>query len=235
MSLYNDLRFRPANLRQTVAVEDAGHPSMTERARSAFRGRHRAIAAPRKSYSFLAGAGSLRTAADDFFRFTRAIVGGRYGVEEQRRFLADGGTSSTGISNGFRTTIQYVTESDLTIVVVTNLQAGSADLLLRDLPRLATGELVALPKSPYPAFRPLSRGSQAAFAGRYRLGGDIESLSFDPDGTARLGDYVLLPMRGDSLFSPQDYTTVVPIRDVDGRVTGLQWGAPPGPFFPREK
>ena len=113
-----------------------------------------------------------------------------------------------------------------------NLFTGAADLLRRDVPRLAAGETVSAPQVPKLQTAAVPPELRKRWEGSYQVPTGPEPLRFEPDGKlAWLGEWVLIPTGDDTFYSPQDYATVKVKVGQGGAVEGLDWSAVDGTYM----
>lgn len=233
--LLEEIVLAPAGAVHTV------HPSpgrlIEGRAQSYFRGPAGPLAAPLKDLSFLVGAGALFSTPRDLLAIQQALLAGRYGESARRSLLEeDGGLDWNGLTNGYRAFADHHAGPKLTVIFAGNLFTGAADLLRRDVPKIAAG--LTLPPLQMPKVQPVA--VPAALRGRYE--GVYEIRAGDPDSReelrftstegslARLGDWLLIPTGDGTFYSPQDYGTIQAVLGKDEAIEGLDWTTPGGSF-----
>ena len=178
--------------------------------------------------SFLVGAGSVWSTADDLDALLRAVRAGRFGDGVRQSFVHDGGIAWNGVTNGFRAFADWHADSDVTVIYTGNLVSGAIDRVRRDVPRLAAGE--AVEPEPPPAVAPVrvDEATLRSYEGTYQLrpGSPLEVRAIP--GGLRVNDWVLVPTAERRFFSPQDYATVEIVLDDAGRPERLDWGIADG-------
>ncbi|HSN87836.1 MAG TPA: serine hydrolase domain-containing protein [Thermoanaerobaculia bacterium] len=204
------------------------HPSprrlVPGRAPSHLRGVRGPVPASLKDLSFLVGAGSLFSTPRDLFSILQALLAGTYGQEARQSLIREKGVSWNGITNGYRAFADHHLDGKLTVIFTGNLFTGAADLLRRDIPKMAAGEAVKAPQVPKVDPKPMSAALQKRYAGLYELRpGSQEPLEFGGPDEAWLGDWRLIPTSDTTFFSPQDYGTVHMVIGKDGAVEALEW------------
>ena len=179
---------------------------------------------PAKDFSFLVGGGSVYSTPADFFQIMRRLVAGGYGEAARQRLSAQNGDLSwNGVTNGYRAFADYRAASDITVIFTGNKFTGATDLIRRDLPRLANGEVVAPPTVPQVRPYPLSADLQRRYAGSYMIGSPTP-MTFTSPTFAMVGSYPVIPTSDTTFYSPQDYLTVRVETDLAGQVAALLWG-----------
>lgn len=179
---------------------------------------------PAKDLSFLVGGGSVYSTPEDFFRMMRRLVAGGYGEAARQRLAAQNGDLSwNGVTNGYRAFADYQAGTDIMVIFMGNRFTGATDLIRRDFPRLARGELVSAPVVPHPTPHALSARLQRQYTGSYQINSPA-ALTFESPAFAMVGSYPVIPTSDTTFYSPQDYLTVRVERDSTGAVTALVWG-----------
>ncbi len=211
-----------------VRAVHTAHPSprrlIPGRAPSHLRGARGPVPASLKDLSFLVGAGSIFSTPRDLFSILQALLTGTYGQEARQTLVREKGVSWNGITNGYRAFANYHLDVKLAVIFTGNLFTGAADLLRRDIPKMAAGEAVKAPQVPRVEPKPMSAALQKRYAGFYALRpGSQESLSFGGPDEVWLGDWRLIPTSDTTFFSPQDYGTVHMVIDKDGAAEALEW------------
>lgn len=183
---------------------------------------------PWRDLSHLVGAGSVFSTPRDLLAILQALLGGTYGESVRQSLMDDGGLSWNGNTDGYRAFADHHPGQKLTVIFTANRLTGAADLLRRDVPKIAAGEAVPPPQIPkvqpvaaLPALRGRSEGT-------YELFGTHEELRFDgPEGTlAHLGNWPLVPVSEDTFYSPHDFGMVKIVAGKDGAAEALDWTSP---------
>lgn len=231
--LLRTLVFDPAHVRG--AWDATGAEPLPAHAASYLRAADGPMPADGPDLSFLVGAGSVYATPRQLFGVVRALVSGAYGAPARSALVDSTGQFYwNGVTNGYRAFVTYDSAGDVTVIATLNLLTGAADLLRRDLPRVARGEQV--PPAAIPSFRAaaLTPSEWCALAGAYaRADGPAVPLERLSPTLLRRGTYLLIPLGGDRFLSTQDYADVGAARSGEGAVTALVWG-PGGPRFERE-
>ncbi|MGI9519104.1 MAG: serine hydrolase domain-containing protein [Pirellulaceae bacterium] len=176
--------------------------------------------AAEKDYSFLIGAGALFSTPRDMWAIARALVNEEFGPTAKRRLLRGGRLGWNGITNNFRAYLEYDSQTDLTVALVSNQMTGANDLVRQNIPRIVAGEDVPEPQVPQPEFISVPAEVLERYAGQYDIGGPMP-VRFR-DGALYANDWMLLPISETRFFSPQDYATVEVVLDDDNPVA-LDW------------
>jgi CubicO group peptidase (beta-lactamase class C family) len=184
-----------------------------------------------RDLSFLVGAGSVYSTPRDVLAIMRRLTSGGYGASARTALVRDNGLRWNGITDGFRAFADWDVATDVTVIFTGNLFAGAADLVRRDIPRIARGEQVGPPVVPKVTLRPMRGVARARLAGASFDVNPPQPLKFESDSVASLGTWLLFVTSDSTFYSPQDYATVRVVVGADGEVEALQWGE--GPRFAR--
>ena len=191
------------------------------------------LARPRRDLSFLVGAGSVYSTPRDVHAIIRHLTSGLYGETARAALVRENRIRWNGITDGFRAFADWDAATDISVIFAGNLFAGAADLVRRDLPRIARGEDVSLPIVPKPTLRPMTRPARARFTSASFDVGSPQSVVFESDSVAAFGSWLLFVTSDSTFYSPQDYATVGVVVGANGEIEALQWGE--GPRFTRVK
>lgn len=182
--------FEPAGMRDTLDPD--GRELVARRARPYVPGRERLLNAPLQDLSFLAGAGSVVSTAEDLLRFLRAYRDGTFGAEAWASTQGGAAGHWTGASNGFHSFVDHDPDTDTTVVFTGNSYGRAAGELRTALPRILAGEDVLA--APRPAVIAVDVALLARYTGRYqsRPGSfwSVEVLA----GELMIADVVALPI-----------------------------------------
>ncbi len=226
--LLDEIVLRPAGATHT-ANADRMQPGRAS-------GHLRGLDGPRRTsrdLSFLVGAGSVFSTPRDVLAIIRRLTKGGYGATARTALVRDNGLRWNGITDGYRAFADWDVATDITVIFTGNLFAGAADLIRRDMPRIARGEQVDPPVVPKPRLRPMRGAARARLASVSFDVNPGEPIRFESDSVAALGSWLLYVTSDSTFFSPQDYATVRVVLGADGSVEALQWGE--GPRFARVK
>jgi CubicO group peptidase (beta-lactamase class C family) len=185
----------------------------------------RPVNAPLKDLSFLVGAGSVWSTAEDLERMVCTLCDGGYGDLARQTLVHESGFHVNGATSGFRAFVDWYREPELTVVFTGNLMTGVADLVRASVARLASGERLAPPEPPTMVPVEVAHETLERYEGSYRLrpGRDLQ-VSAVPGGL-QIGSWILVPTGERTFVSPQDYATITFIMGGDGRPVRLDWTA----------
>ncbi len=216
--LLREYVFNPAGMKDST--EFKGETILPRRAQEYFLEPLGWVHAPLKDYSFLVGAGSVFSTAHDVFRFGESVTNGTYGASVKKELTDETGFGENGVSNGFRCYVD--TEKDFGFVVISNLQSGANDLLVRDLPRILQDKPVTPPVPPNFNFIKLSREQMKEYVADYKFPKFTNTVILTDDQLIS-GDYKIYPIGKDRFFRLADYATLTFVRNADGTIKGLEW------------
>lgn len=129
--------FRPADMASSSDLD--GRSLLPGRAKSYVPGRDGLLNAPLRDLSYLAGAGSVVSTAEDLLAFHRAYRDGTYHPAAWSSLQGDGPTHWTGASNGFHAFLDHDPDTDLTVVFVGNTFGSAPGQLREALPEILGG------------------------------------------------------------------------------------------------
>jgi CubicO group peptidase (beta-lactamase class C family) len=226
--LLEDIVLRPAGATHTANADrpQPGRPVGHQRGPNGLR-------PTRRDLSFLVGAGSVYSTPRDVHAIMRHLTSGLYGETARAALVRQNQIRWNGITDGFRAFADWDASTNISVVFAGNVFAGAADLVRRDLPRIANGEQVPLPMVPKPSLRTMAAPARARFTSASFDVGSPQSVVFESDSVAAFGGWLLFVTSDSTFYSPQDYATVRVVLDATGEVEALQWGE--GPRFARVK
>jgi CubicO group peptidase (beta-lactamase class C family) len=181
------------------------------------------INAPLKDLSFLVGAGSVWTTAEDLDRMVRCLRDGAYSDKAQENLLHPSGFHSNGLTSGFRAFADWHREQDLTVILTANLITGAADLVRDAVPKLAAGDEVPPPEVPDLTAVAVDQADLQKLEGSYQLREGRNLNVHAIPGGLMIGTWVLIPRGRLTFVSPQDYATIQFTLDEEGKPTKLTW------------
>ncbi len=187
--------FEPAGMKDTFDVDH--RTLLAGRARSYVPGRDGLLNAPLQDLSFLVGAGSLVTTAEDLVRFLKAFRDGTFGQAAWFSTQGPGPAKWTGASNGYHAFLDYDPETETVFVFTGNTFGGGAGQLRTALPKLLAGEDVAPRPRPAETVE-VDAARLAEYVGRYE---------------SRPGSYWTVELRGNELLIAD--SVVLPISQTE--------------------
>ncbi len=187
-------------------------------------------------WSWLVGSGSLYCTPRDLLRWTHAVL--RDGFVDRKRHDDPFGWAvrerhhqrvieQTGrIPAGYAAKVSYLPDSDLTVIVMANLQSEAAYRLADDLESIAVGDTLA--PLPSRATHSLEQSQVEGLAGRYEMfPGFVLTVRAQPDGAwlaGPEGDFMPLDAQSpDRFFFRLLQVPVEFVRDSTARSTALIW------------
>jgi CubicO group peptidase (beta-lactamase class C family) len=218
--LLQEYVFNPAGMKDSTEFD--GEAILPRRAQEYFLEPSGVVHAPLKDYSFLVGAGSVFSTAHDVFRFAESVLDGTYGAGVKKELGEKGVFAENGVTNGFRCYVKVDAEKDFGFVVISNLQSGANDLLVRDLPGILQDKPVSPPSPPNFSFSRLSTGQLREYVGAYKFANFTNRIVLKGDQLIS-GDYKIFPVGKDRFYRLADYATLTFVRNEDGTIKGLVW------------
>jgi len=102
----------------------------------------------------------------------RALLGGTYGESVRQSLMNDGGLIWKGNTDGYRAFADHHSGQKLTMIFTANRLTGAADLLRRNVPKIAAGEVVPPPQIPkiQPMAAPFGLAARPPSGPRWREG-----------------------------------------------------------------
>jgi CubicO group peptidase (beta-lactamase class C family) len=199
--------------------------------------------APYLDWSIKTGNGSIYSTIEDLYRWDRALYTEKvlkknsltqmfkeeYGWFSGKR-LNRNVVRMNGRSPGFNSDLQRYIDDDVCIVVLANNYVPTASVIANDLAKIVFGEPYETPKFVKPA--PLDPKILDTYVARYQFGPDF----FVPNGIYSIqrkgerlqmvapgADATLVPQTETEFFDRPFWSTVVFVRNNEGKVTHLLW------------
>ena len=218
--LLQEYIFLPAGMKDTVDFN--GEMILRRRAQEYYLEPAGIVHAPLKDYSFLIGAGSVFSTARDVIRFGESVMNGKYGQAVEQALSHEGVFHENGVTNGFRCYVMIDSQKDFGLVVISNLQSGANDLLVRDLPNILQDKPVSAPKVPGLKLVRISAERMKEYVGAYKFEGFTNNITLSSNQLVS-GDYKIFPIGVDRCFRLADYATLTFSRNANGAIKGLEW------------
>jgi len=219
--LLREYVFAPAGMRDSLDFD--GEKIIDRRAQDYYLSPDGLINAGLKDYSFLVGAGSVFATAGDLDRFAQAIVDGRYGEAAKARLLTGETLAGSGSTNGHRSFIEIEKNKKWSYVVLSNLGAGSVDLIQQGIRDIMVGKTAAAPAVVIPKILPNPASDLSQLLGKYRAADGTENEVILRNGFLYAGDIKLYPTGPDCFFEYKFFGSPCFVRDAGGKVKEIQW------------
>lgn len=218
--LLQEYIFTPASMNDSVDYN--GEVILPRRAQEYFLEPSGIVHAPLKDYSFLVGAGSVFSTAHDVFRFGESVINGKYGAGIKQALGDKGEFFENGVTNGFRCYVEIDNQKGFGFVVISNLQSGANDLLVRNLQNILQDKPVSPPKTP--DFRVIQIPGERLkeYVGAYKFPRFTNRITLNGNQLIS-GDYKIFPMGNDRFYRFADYATLTFIRNANGTIKELEW------------
>ena len=219
--LLEEFVFAPAGMKDSVDFQ--GEPIMKNRAQDYLLRPQGPVNAALKDYSFLIGGGSVFGTAGDLYKFSRAVLDGRYGESVKKELVSDGEFSASGRTNGHRAYVEFYDGKGSGFVVLSNISSGAFDRIASGLSDLLKGKTPSaafvFPTLAEPGKRDLSE-----YAGDYPRedGGTFNIIA--KDDALYSGDIAVYPTtKKDCFFDFSFFGDVCFGRGPDGKVNSIVW------------
>lgn len=223
--LLQEYVFTPAGMKDSLDFN--GEVIMERRSQDYLLDAKGIINAPLKDYSFLVGAGSVYSTANDVYKFGEAILDGKYGDAVKTSLVRNNEIISSGRTNGHRSFLKINRDKKWGFVIVSNLGGGAFDLIQRDIEAILDGKQVAAPTPANPKIIPNPNKNLEEFTGQYapQAGGSGIELVVK-NNVLQSGDIKLYPTGIDRFFEYAFFGDVTFIRDASGKIKEIKWASP---------
>ena len=223
--LLDEYVFGPADMKDSVDFN--GEAIMERRAQDYVLTPTGYINAPLKDYSFLVGAGSVFSTARDLYKFCEAVLNKKFGEAASSSLIGTTVLTANGSTNGHRANFKIERERKWGYVLVSNLNSGANDLIMKNVEAILKGQEAGQPIIPNPKIIPNPNKNLSDFLGKFRSsdGGTFFEV-FVRNNTVYVGDLKLYPIKPDCFFEYRYYGNVCFIRQNTGAITSLEWDAP---------
>jgi CubicO group peptidase (beta-lactamase class C family) len=229
--------FGPASM--TSATDETGQQLMAGRALPYVLQRGplsvAVASAPYKDLGFLSGAGSVYATAGDLLHFVRALYRGSFGPVAGKLLGTPGDTAWTGWYgriNGYEGSVDFLPSTDITVVLLSNLQSGANWQIRERVRSLAVGRAISgipIPPAVGPAFE-----NPAQFVGLYGDPADPVAV-VEKDGRFFRDGNEFYPISGGRYYIPVSAAIMRFARDSSGNVDSMltRFGTAPERSSPR--
>ena len=221
--LLQEYVFTPALIKNSIDFN--GETLIQKRAQEYLLEKDAFVHAPLKDYSYIVGAGSVFSTARDVYQFGEAVLDGKLSESVKLSLTDKGVFSDNGQTNGFRCYVQIDRARGFGFVLISNLQSGANDMILRDLPEILQGKTVNPPTLPNPAIVPNPNKNLEEYFGTYKLG-DSEFDVFAKGEQLYAGIYKLYPLGKDRFYAFGYYAEIEFKRGENGKVKESEWTSP---------
>lgn len=177
--------------------------------------------APLRGLTYLSGAGSVVSTAEDLWRFVRGLKSGAIGVPFSA-LARDGAVSWTGASNGCFAFVEVHPQDNLTIIWTGNSWGGCAGSLWRALPALCRGEEPGAPATRPPLVATPPVNELGAFVGSYETRAGATNDVYVLADELWFADSMLLAIGPDRFWHQPWHCEVAFVRDDSGAVIAVE-------------
>lgn len=222
--LLQEYVFTPAGM--TDSLDFDGELVMERRAQDYYPSPNGLINVPLKNYSFLVGAGSVFSTASDVYKFSQAVMDGKYGEATKTSLIGQTTFSGSGSTNGHRAYFEIEKEKKYGFVILANL-SGAFDMVSQGLLEILQGKEPTVKNFTPPKIIPDPNKNLAEFLGRYRRSDNNgETELFIRNNFLYAGDIKLYPTKVDCFFEYRFFGDVCFMRDDAGKIKEIKWASP---------
>ena len=177
-----------------------------------------------KDYSFLVGAGSVVSTANDLHKFGTAIIDGKYGSNVKTTLVRNGIMRSSGNTNGHRAYFEIKEDKSYGFVVLANMACGSFDFVQKGLAEILQGKEPTAKTLFVPKFVTNANKDLAEFTGHYKLNNSgSETDLLIKEGYLFANDIKLYPVKPDCFFDFKYFGEACFVRDSSNKVVTIRW------------
>ena len=218
--LLQEYVFAPAGMTDSVNFE--GDEIIERRAQDYYLSPNGLVNVPLKNYSFLVGAGSVYGTARDVYRFTEAVMDGKYGEGVKKSLLGAAAFSGSGSTNGHRSYFEIARDKKYGFVMVAN-SAGVFDAINQGLKEILQDKELTVKNYAIPKIIPNPNKDLTDFLGHYKRSDGIETEIVLRNGTLYASDIKLYPTRVDCFFEFRFFGDACFVRDDSGKIKEIKW------------
>ena len=212
----------PAGMADTSDV--GSREIMKDRAKAYFFDTAGLVNAPPGDISYLIGAGSVFSTPADLYAMQQALISGKYGELASTALVRESGSLGwNGSAAGYRAFADYHAESDISLVMATNLTSGAIDRIREAVPSIAAGVDVPVPAAINAASVDVEANVLKSYEGLYQLRPGRNLQLRVTAGRVTMDDWLLIPVAPATFFSPQDYAEITVVLGDDGSAERLDW------------
>jgi hypothetical protein len=213
--------FKPLGMDHTRSIRNNSQ-LIANRATSYVPGAGNMLNAPLKDLSFLVGAGSVQSTAEDLYKYVQALHDPAK-LHPAIRQSMGANVHLTGATNGYYAYAQVIPEREITVVFLGNTWCGCADALRQQLVAMIEGGNVQKPQFPdLPEDFAIPQEKLIDFVGKYESRpGAVTEVSV-LDGNLCVASSVAIPWGPDQFYHQVFICPVVFERDDSGTVTGMR-------------
>jgi len=218
--LLQEYVFAPAGMTDSVNFE--GDEIIERRAQDYYLSPNGLVNVPVKNYSFLNGAGSVYGTARDVYRFTEAVLDGKYGEGAKKVLLGDGAFSGSGSTNGHRSYFEIAPSKKYGFVMVAN-SGGVFDVITQGLQEILQNKPLTIKNYSIPKIIPNPNKDLNDFVGHYKRTDGPETDIILRNGSLYASDIKLYPTRVDCFFEYRFFGDACFVRNDSGKIKEIKW------------
>ncbi len=218
--LLDEYVFKPAGM--TDSLDFDGEMVMERRAQDYYLSPNGLVNVSLKNYSFLIGAGSVYGTARDVYRFSEAVLDGKYGEGVKASLLGQTTFSGSGSTNGHRSYFEIARDKKYGFVILSN-SAGAFDVVSQGLLEVLQGKQPTVRTFTIPTIIPNPNKNLTEFLGHYKRSDGGETDVVLRNGFLYSADIKLYPTKVDCFFEYRFFGDVCFIRDDSARIKEIKW------------
>lgn len=218
--LLREYVFAPAGM--TDSVDFDGELIMERRAQDYYPSPYGLINVPLKNYSFLVGAGSVFSTASDVYKFSQAVMDGKYGEASKTSLIGQTTFNGSGSTNGHRAYFEIEKEKKYGFVILSNL-SGAFDMITQGLLEILQGKEPTVKNFTLPKIISNPNKNLTEFLGRYRRSDGTQTEVVLRNDFLYSGDIKLYPTKTDCFFEYRFFGDICFMRDDAGKIKEIKW------------
>ena len=218
--LLQEYVFKPAGMTDSLDFE--GDMVIERRAQDYYLSPNGLVNVPLKNYSFLVGAGSVYSTARDVYRFSEAVVDGKYGEGVKTALLGQTTFSGSGSTNGHRSYLEIARDKKYGFVILSN-SAGAFDMVSQGLLEILQGKQVTVKSFTIPKIIPNPNKNLTEFLGQYKRSDGSQTEIVLRNDFLYSGDIKLYPTKIDCFFEYRFFGDVCFMRDDSEKIREIKW------------
>ncbi len=222
--LLQEYVFTPADMRDSLNFDS--EMIIERRAQDYLLAPNGLINAPLKDYSFLVGAGSVISTAKDVYKFSEAVLDGKFGEATKSANVMNNEIIASGFTNGHYSFSKINRDKKWGYVLVSNLASGANEMIRSNLESILDGKEAAAPLIPNPKIIPNPNKNLSEFNGKYLRQGVASVEIVAKNNILVSSEFLFYPTKPDCFFEYKFYGEVCFVRDDTGKIKHIDWATP---------